>query len=1140
MKQAADAEKAAAAKQAAEAKKLADAKKAAEARKLAEAKQAAEAKRIADAKKAAEARKLAEAQQAAEAKRIADAKKAEEARKLAEAKQAAEAKRIADAKIAEAKQAAEAKRIADAKLAEAQKAAEAKRIAEAQQAAEAKRIADAKKAAAEKERQALLARRRAEDAYEKGMGLYGEGKLEAAGTELRKVVDAGKLFGDKRDEKLAAALKDIRAKLNAEKDARASAYAYLGSAEKSLKEEDYVSAEAYLQQALDNREKLSLENRQKLGALLQELDAKRKAQVKQLAIEKSKAGGTDADVVRADQWLNEVIVSRDVMQEALKKRAEQEVLLAKNDFERERYESAQQHVKKALELDPANQVALDLKDDLDAIAGKTSHRVLGKDVDEAIRARIDKVRMDRDTEIQRGDLARENERYSEAITRYEIALEYMEYLRRYETNPALENKVTLALKHVRAAKVAADAKLAEQQVRDANVFAEKEAIDRRGIAERQKIVRFKEANAEYARGKYRSAINLAEQVLELDPENTAALDLRDEAREKIKRRTWGAVYEAQDKNWEDHRIHMRDILTWPGGHVEYPAKEAWQEITGRGGVQLPSAKAVKTPKELQLEAVLDTEIEGFQFDETSLTEVITFFKNLLGDKIDFKIDQAIVNEDILITLSLGNITLRRALRAMLWDRGLNFIVSSNGYIYISSIDGCRRAEAEPWNLSMRQYNIQDLLIDLTTSGGTGTGGTNDDDDSSSSSSYNDDDDDDSTRGSGNGAVSPETIMAFLIFFTGGMKNWDVASSLSQTDSNNDDDDSSSNRSSGSSGGDSLSSLMGGGEEGADVGDSPGRIMIEWQGWLMVNHVDRMHKNIENVLSQLRSQERAMIEVEARVLTFTDDFYKEFSISFSENGNAAGWNWRTRGRDVDTGASPLSVLGKGVNWTSTVNPSAHSPVPGTLSNSLFSLTASFLGTAGRQIVLQAVKDSQFARVASAPHLLCMNTQRREVSFTQTGTYVSGYEEQGNFLVPTYDEYTISDTTLEVRPVVSADQRYVTLTINIDTTIGTLQPRATSIIVGSSDTAPGTQWNVNVSDLSETAVAMEATTKIPDRGTLVLGGIMDASEQSGEGTVPILGSIPILKRLFVDSAMNRERRHNIFLVTPTIIMWDEIEP
>ena len=66
------------------------------------------------------------------------------------------------------------------------------------------------------------------------------------------------------------------------------------------------------------------------------------------------------------------------------------------------------------------------------------------------------------------------------------------------------------------------------------------------------------------------------------------------------------------------------------------------------------------------------------------------------------------------------------------------------------------------------------------------------------------------------------------------------------------------------------------------------------------------------------------------------------------------------------------------------------------------------------------------------------------------------------------------------------------------------------------------------------------RVPDRGTLVLGGLSTTTDTTSQGGVPILTSIPLLKRLFTNSSLVKTRHHVVFLVTPTILIQSELEP
>ena len=66
------------------------------------------------------------------------------------------------------------------------------------------------------------------------------------------------------------------------------------------------------------------------------------------------------------------------------------------------------------------------------------------------------------------------------------------------------------------------------------------------------------------------------------------------------------------------------------------------------------------------------------------------------------------------------------------------------------------------------------------------------------------------------------------------------------------------------------------------------------------------------------------------------------------------------------------------------------------------------------------------------------------------------------------------------------------------------------------------------------------RVPDRGTVVLGGLSSLDESTGQKSIPILSHIPILKRLVTRDAVSKNRSHNVFMVTPTILLQDEVEP
>jgi type II secretory pathway component GspD/PulD (secretin) len=62
--------------------------------------------------------------------------------------------------------------------------------------------------------------------------------------------------------------------------------------------------------------------------------------------------------------------------------------------------------------------------------------------------------------------------------------------------------------------------------------------------------------------------------------------------------------------------------------------------------------------------------------------------------------------------------------------------------------------------------------------------------------------------------------------------------------------------------------------------------------------------------------------------------------------------------------------------------------------------------------------------------------------------------------------------------------------------------------------------------------ESTVRIPDRGSILMGGLKDIAIEDKKSTTPILGNIPILGFLFKRQGKSEEVEHLMLVVTATI--------
>ena len=149
-----------------------------------------------------------------------------------------------------------------------------------------------------------------------------------------------------------------------------------------------------------------------------------------------------------------------------------------------------------------------------------------------------------------------------------------------------------------------------------------------------------------------------------------------------------------------------------------------------------------------------------------------------------------------------------------------------------------------------------------------------------------------------------------------------------------------------------------------------------------------------------------------------------------------------------------------------------------------------------------------------------------------------------------------TTLSVQAVVSADRRFVRLTlvpffsqvgeVNEFTFSGTTTTDSGTTVTDPSNpdqdvvnhqtkTVSGT--TVQLPTFAITTVT--TTVSVPDGGTILLGGIKRLREGRTERGIPILNKVPYISRLFKNVGIGREAQSLMMMVTPRIIIQEEEE-
>jgi len=302
------------------------------------------------------------------------------------------------------------------------------------------------------------------------------------------------------------------------------------------------------------------------------------------------------------------------------------------------------------------------------------------------------------------------------------------------------------------------------------------------------------------------------------------------------------------------------------------------------------------------------------------------------------------------------------------------------------------------------------------------------------------------------------------------------------------------------------------------------------GDIVVTHKLGIHKGVEGLLAALRSSADLQVVIEARFIRVSDNFLEAYGHNI-DSADFRGQDDAERGgifadgdnKFIDTGTT--TGLGLAEGTTTGLN-----------------LTYQIFGGSFIEGFLKAVQESDEAETVTAPKITLSNTQRGSIKVVTTESYISSYTIVSQTPQPVMSEID-EGTTFSVRPVVSADRKYVSLEVHPIITDVTLA--STNFVTGGASTSGGgtTTSNTNVIQRPQTTKQeLSVTVSVPDKGILMIGGLGKSSETKTSKGVPFFSKIPIIKRLFSSDVIDRDialADNLIILIKPTILIREEEE-
>ncbi len=887
------------------------------------------------------------------------------------------------------------------------------------------------------------------------------------------------------------------------------------------------------------------------------------------------------EVVEVDQQ-PEPEPAPDLLSRARRAEAQEQVVRAREAMRQDRLDAAIEYLEYALQLHPGSEEALAL---LREARQQQRRRAAPRDpidvLERDVAIRIQETLADYEQHMVRARRLMREGRYEQArqsVHEARLVLDDEPQLPREQYMRLLDDAVDLNVSIQRRQEHAE--RVAREEA------ARVEAIETVRDDEQRRRERTEEINSLVRRAdelrrnqRYSEAIELLEQAIfisrhHLGYEDYSLVAFRDTLQDTHVQRQSYDLHKTRGREWQQHQIdHIDATIPWVDIQ-RYPPD--WPQLTK---LRLLGEEAVDPEAEADRRAQMrmDNTVVTFTTEGRTFGELVDFFRDRTATAVEEELNiivdwnellnEGVMRESEVPPMRLSNIPLSRALTLVLEQLSpeVEWVIS-DGLVRISTVDALRG------RLVLDTHDVRDMIAVppdfISDAFGMGNG--------NGAGLFNGGGGGGFGNGFGAGAdpfgPDPDDTVADLI-------------DIIQTSVGRFDD-----------------WQPGGGE---------GEIRYR-QGTLIVKTTPQNHRGIRDLLAKLREAAAMQIHLETRFLMVTQNFLDEVGLDIDIRIPGTGrWGDVNIAQDsFGMTSRPGAVIPGSWGVTAVADaigqPGAGNDVNGVNGNAVgvlglgefnpatgfagtgraFDFNAAYLDDVEVTLLLRASRAHRKAISLSAPRITFFNGQQAFVAIFTEQTYVSNLNVQpgAQGADPEIDEVA-SGVLLQVQGTISADRRYVTLTLqprvqraDISRRETIQQPAVGDIAVGpglfpampeaihegpgGDDFAmvpgppppPPNGNNNNDNDVDPTSpfvldnqitlptvevTELGTTVSVPDRGTLLLGGQRLVEEVEIEAGVPILSKIPILNRLFSNRTMLKDERTLLVLAKPTIIIQAEEE-
>lgn len=330
------------------------------------------------------------------------------------------------------------------------------------------------------------------------------------------------------------------------------------------------------------------------------------------------------------------------------------------------------------------------------------------------------------------------------------------------------------------------------------------------------------------------------------------------------------------------------------------------------------------------------------------------------------------------------------------------------------------------------------------------------------------------------------------------------------------------------------------------------IVPEDSGLLSVKASPEMQEKIRKVLKDMRRFQTPIVTIDSKFLTISRNFLQEIGIDIRGLGGSGVKGSTVSLDDVTNGL--VNNASRGLDNGGTGDPAAN-PLAGAFFNDggdgdVRARTENyFVNDLGRvlsptggltagwtliddtqlNMILRAVEKRQNGEVVNSQILSVVNRGRGHVAVINQTAYVRDFDvevAQASFIADPKVDVIQDGIVLDVQPTIMNDRKYVQL--NLNPTVAELQrpiPTFTTSLAGS--TLPVTLQLPNL-----TVTNFSTTVRVPDGGTVLLGGLRQVLTKERRAEVPLLARLPLISFLFKQEGSADENRSLMVMVRAQI--------